>query len=773
MTRRKKAAWRPKSSKPWNDNRTDIVSPEQMKNANLEKYYKMQNILPAEEWNAFMERLKMPLPTTFRVAGFRETATVLNDLIKTTYIPTLSNAIDGEEVEPPAQLPWYPDGLAWQFNVSKQVLRKNPDFKRFHSFLVFETEIGNISRQEAVSMLPPLLLDVQPHHVVMDMCAAPGSKTAQLLEALHTPSSASTGTGTGTTAIPPGLLLANDSDHKRTHLLIHQSARLPSPSLLVTNLDASIFPTIRVGAECVGGGNGTRQLLFDRILCDVPCSGDGTLRKNVGIWLKWGVGDGNGLHSLQLRILQRAMRLLKPGGRIVYSTCSLNPIENEAVVAAALRSMPDFMLVPTSSSLPSLHRRPGLKSWTPAFTFGGKRELQFFATYSEYVAALGEKDEKKYTESMWPPEDQSEEAWDLTRCMRIYPHLQDTGGFFIAVLEKKALETLELKKRQADDTAPEIATKKPKLEEDVVLSDAAGAESSAIPTPSAVKEEEKPDVKGGGVPNNAKSLPLNKTKGKQSEETGGTFKENPYTFLSPDDPIVKACIDKLHLIPSFPDSNIFVRNPFGEPARSLYLTNDIVQSVILNNDYNKIRLMTAGTKLFVKQEGAKSSADDSEESNSKFRILSEGLPVVYPFVKPETVMDANLVTLRSLLEVYHPLCENFQQPFKDAIVARSSGCHILRFSEEKNDSGSLTHELVLPIWKSSVSLSLMIDKKAKSALSLRVFGQDITTAGREAASNQKVRATSSGTSIAAKDEETDQVVIAEDPEQANDSVNET
>lgn len=66
------------------------------------------------------------------------------------------------------------------------------------------------------------------------------------------------------------------------------------------------------------------------------CSGDGTVRKNPGIWGKWSPADGNGLHSLQLRILLRAMDLLKPGGRLVYSTCSMNPAENESVVAAAL-----------------------------------------------------------------------------------------------------------------------------------------------------------------------------------------------------------------------------------------------------------------------------------------------------------------------------------------------------------------------------------------------------------------------------------------------------
>lgn len=127
-------------------------------------------------------------------------------------------------------------------------------------------------------MIPPLVLDVKPHHRVIDMCAAPGSKTAQLLEALHDADA----------DLPEGLLIANDSDYKRTHLLIHQSARLPSPALVVTNMDASNYPAIRLEGQ---------KLLFDRVLCDVPCSGDGTIRKNLGIWKSWQPSDGNGLHA--------------------------------------------------------------------------------------------------------------------------------------------------------------------------------------------------------------------------------------------------------------------------------------------------------------------------------------------------------------------------------------------------------------------------------------------------------------------------------------------
>jgi multisite-specific tRNA:(cytosine-C5)-methyltransferase len=155
-------------------------------------------------------------------------------------------------------------------------------------------------------------------------------QTSQLLESLHSSESLLE------SCVPPGLLVANDSDSKRTQLLIHQTARLPSPAFVVTNVDGSIFPTLFLPREDTTDSSGRKTrpspLLFDRILCDVPCSGDGTIRKNVGIWKKWSPMDGNGLacvcvltlahafgahsHSfsrLQLRILQRAMRMLRPG----------------------------------------------------------------------------------------------------------------------------------------------------------------------------------------------------------------------------------------------------------------------------------------------------------------------------------------------------------------------------------------------------------------------------------------------------------------------------
>jgi multisite-specific tRNA:(cytosine-C5)-methyltransferase len=92
-------------------------------------------------------------------------------------------------------------------------------------------------------------------------------------------------------------VIANDSDVQRCHLLIHQTKRMCSPNILVTNHDAQLFPGLKDkscrGAATLNQGDAEgpvedgNRLLFDRILCDVPCSGDGTLRKAPDIWRKW------------------------------------------------------------------------------------------------------------------------------------------------------------------------------------------------------------------------------------------------------------------------------------------------------------------------------------------------------------------------------------------------------------------------------------------------------------------------------------------------------
>ena len=114
-------------------------------------------------------------------------------MIEDKYFKDLSTAClkdkDGAEeraIVEPVCLPWYPGRFAWQLNLTRKEIRRVEAYHKLHNFLVSETESGNISRQETVSMIPPLVLDVRPEHRVLDMCAAPGSKTAQLIEAIHT-----------------------------------------------------------------------------------------------------------------------------------------------------------------------------------------------------------------------------------------------------------------------------------------------------------------------------------------------------------------------------------------------------------------------------------------------------------------------------------------------------------------------------------------------------------------------------------------------------------
>ncbi|KAG6923372.1 NOP2/Sun RNA methyltransferase family member 2 [Chelydra serpentina] len=303
----------------WEGGYPEIVK----ENALFERYYRELRIVPEGEWEPFMAALREPLPATLRITGYKSHAKEILHCLKNKYFKELQDlVVDGQKIEMPQPLKWYPEELAWHTNLSRKILRKSPQLEKFHQFLVSETECGNVSRQEAVSMIPPLLLNVNPHHKILDMCAAPGSKTAQLIEMLHADMNV---------PFPEGFVIANDIDNKRCYLLVHQAKRLNSPCIMVVNHDASSIPTLQID------NSGRKEVLFyDRILCDVPCSGDGTMRKNIDVWKKWTTQNSLQLHGLQLRIATRGVEQLAEGGRMVYSTCSLNPVENEAVIASLL-----------------------------------------------------------------------------------------------------------------------------------------------------------------------------------------------------------------------------------------------------------------------------------------------------------------------------------------------------------------------------------------------------------------------------------------------------
>ena len=168
-------------------------------------------------------------------------------------------------------------------------------------------------------MLPPLLLRVQPGHAVLDLCAAPGSKTVLLVHLLRGGNGGGGGGG--------GCVVANDADASRCRKMRLRLAPLRSAAAVLTCHPAQAFPG---GCEA-----------YDRVLCDVPCSGDGTMRKNPTVWGKWRPAASRNMHALQLSILRRGLELLRVGGLLLYSTCSFSPVEDEAVGAAThTRSLP-------------------------------------------------------------------------------------------------------------------------------------------------------------------------------------------------------------------------------------------------------------------------------------------------------------------------------------------------------------------------------------------------------------------------------------------------
>ena len=345
-------------------------------------------------------------------------------------------------------------------------------------------------------MIPPLLMDIKPGMTVLDVCAAPGSKAAQLIEMVHGGEEArirkvirqfeqDEGRGLSPEADvmreemqeeekkrdedldsdwsddgrATGLLIANDSDYRRAHMLTHQMKRLNSPNLIVMNHDATMFPSIRLPSDPPPLGstaNRNKYLKFDRILADVPCSGDGTCRKNYNVWKDWTPGNALGLNPTQVRILVRALQMLKVGGKVVYSTCSMNPIENEAVVAAAIDrcgGLSKVDLVDCGEALPKLKRRPGLQTWSVM-----DKQSRFWASWTEVQEEKeinGEEGLGKINASMFPP--LGDEKPDLRRCLRVYPHLQDTGAFFICVLEKRS----EIKAKPEENSKSGDGVKKP------------------------------------------------------------------------------------------------------------------------------------------------------------------------------------------------------------------------------------------------------------------------------------------------------------------------
>ncbi|KAH6633070.1 S-adenosyl-L-methionine-dependent methyltransferase [Boeremia exigua] len=737
------------------DTRSEPWSEISRKNELFESYYRKGGFMEEAEFEEMWAALQTDLPNSFRFTGTKSDALAVREIFKSRYIPAISaQTFEGKPVPPPEPVNAFPDELVWHMKTHKKVIRRHAAFANFQKFLVAEAASGNISRQEVVSMIPPHFLDVKPGLVVLDMCAAPGSKSAQLAEMIHGDEEervrrAANGEDVGSGADgdysddgrSTGLLIANDTDYKRAGMLVHQVKRLNFPNLIVTQHDASIFPSIELPTKA---GEKKQYLKYDRILADVPCSGDGTARKNPNVWQKWTPKDGLGLHNLQLRILFRGLQMLKKGGRMVYSTCSMNPVENEAVVAAAIEAcggVSKVQLVDMPDHLPNLKRRPGLNTWkvldTSSVAGSNDKTAHMFSSWEAFEKAKAkyavEEPERSFSQKVskgcFPQIVPSpEERIPLERCMRVYPHLQDTGGFFIAVIEK--LDDIKIAQIQN----PENAAKAKKQEE-----------KSAIPTPEenvieadATKDTESLKRK---AEDDDESAAAKKTKTEESAPASEAATPAPSTqvaklkpekqdqnkeyfeYLSPTDETITRILEFFGISSRFPRDRFMVKNKEGLSLNKIYYTSGFAKTIINANKDRGMKFIHCGVVMFVAHK-----IKDAQYMHAPWRLQSEGISILEPWASARIVTCTQKSTLKQLVaEMFPKLPKEGPHGLGevgDQLQAMDIGCCFVRV--EADPAQEIPFRMVLPLWRHPGSANMMVDKDDRKAMLLRLWGETDT-----------------------------------------------
>ena len=305
---------------------------------NSEPFERYSSII--DDYQAFKDILTKPLPVTVWAN------------------PERVGASQGEEILQakgftPVPLNWYPGGY------------RMPEDQRAGKCWEFFAGLYHI--QEEAAMAPAYVLDPQPGENVLDMCAAPGNKTAQMAFMMK----------------QQGTIIANDINSKRLGALRQTCDRLGITNTTFCNFNAA---NIRRDAGS-----------FDKILVDVPCSCEGTTRKNLNAPRHAEVEYSRKQQGAQKAILAKAVQLCRPGGKILYATCTYAPEENEQVINDILATYGTDTLKLKNTNIQGLTTCPGITEWE---------------------------------DCKFDPQ--------LKKAARIWPHSNDTGGFFMALLEKTA-----------------------------------------------------------------------------------------------------------------------------------------------------------------------------------------------------------------------------------------------------------------------------------------------------------------------------------------------
>jgi NOL1/NOP2/sun family putative RNA methylase len=298
----------------------------------IERY---RSIVP--DFEAFMQSLVAPLKTCIRINTLKGEPERILARLKDLNLE---------------QMPWYADGYRLKHLWSLG--------NRLEHFL------GLFYIQEAASMLPPLALDAQPGERVLDVAAAPGSKTTQIAQQMRN----------------TGMIVANDNNKRRIRGLTGNIDRAGALNIVVTCQTGHVFGKFL-------------PEYFDRILLDAPCSAEGTIRKSLSALDVWSESSIERLSKTQIGLLVATFRALKPGGVMVYSTCTFAPEEDEGALSYFFNRTPEASSEPVT--FPGLKTRPPLTEW----------QGQQFHPH-------------------------------VTNAVRIFPQDNDTEGFFLCRIRKSS-----------------------------------------------------------------------------------------------------------------------------------------------------------------------------------------------------------------------------------------------------------------------------------------------------------------------------------------------
>lgn len=304
-----------------------------------EEFTKKMKALLGEEYDAFLDSYEEPRKYGLRVNTTKLAPEDFERLapFHLTRIPWAKNGYYYKEEDAPARHPFYYAGLYYL--------------------------------QEPSAMTPAAVLPVAPGDRVLDLCAAPGGKATEL----------------GAKLQGQGVLVANDLSASRAKALLKNIETFGISNAFVTNTTparlAERFPAF-----------------FDRILVDAPCSGEGMFRKDPSVMLAWSPEKPLQCAAQQKEILGRAADMLRPGGLLLYSTCTFSPEENEQVIAYLLEQKEDMELL-------EIPQQEGFAPGIP-----------------EAAEASGSR---------------AGENEELKKCVRIFPHRLAGEGHFLALLRKK------------------------------------------------------------------------------------------------------------------------------------------------------------------------------------------------------------------------------------------------------------------------------------------------------------------------------------------------